>query len=292
MVREQRAKAHGQKNLDDFKLNDLDYEAGPQEMFLYEGISFNLATELGERGGFGLLAQQKRLLRSTQFWGGSGVPLCGSTWAAATHHTGEVWGGKGRPGDACPCPGAAAEPCGVPSARSECLDEALALWKQLLASEGVPAVRSPEQTVASLHIMASLYRLMAKVALLGLPGGSGLPPALSLDAPVGFSPPQPLQAIESYLLVRALCDALGDSLGMASALCQVTKLLLQLECHSYAEARPVGEQRGGRAARLLPTAPALMPACLASSSSWRRQSPACRKLTSAAIPTCCCSKPA
>ncbi|NWZ30408.1 ESPL1 protein, partial [Asarcornis scutulata] len=143
-AREQRAKAQGQKNLDDFKPNDLDYEAGPQETFLYEGISFNLATE---------------------------------------------------------------------SACSEHLDEALALWKQLLASEGVPAVRSPEQTVASLHIMASLYRLMAK----------------------------PLQAIESYLLVRALCGALGDSLGMAGALCQVTKLLLQLECHSYAEARPAGE---------------------------------------------------
>ncbi|KAM9177083.1 separin [Mergus octosetaceus] len=155
MAREQRAKAQGQKNLDDFKLNDLDYEAGPQETFLYEGISFNLATE----------------------------------------------------SDACLCPGAAAEPRVVPSARSESLDEALALWKQLLASEGIPAVRSPEQTVASLHIMASLYRLMAK----------------------------PLQAIESYLLVRALCGALGDSLGMAGALCQVTKLLLQLECHSYAK---------------------------------------------------------
>ncbi|XP_032063192.1 separin [Aythya fuligula] len=154
-AREQRAKAQGQKNLDDFKPNDLDYEAGPQETFLYEGISFNLATE----------------------------------------------------SDACPCPDAAAEPRGVPSACSEHLDEALALWKELLVSEGVPAVRSPKQTMASLHIMASLYRLMAK----------------------------PLQAIESYLLVRALCGALGDSLGMAGALCQVTKLLLQLECHSYAE---------------------------------------------------------
>lgn len=176
MAREQRAKAQGQKNLDDFKPNDLDYEAGPQETFLYEGIFFNLATESGERGGFRLLVQQKRLLRSTQFWGGSGVPLCGSTWSAATHHSGEVWGGKGRLGDACPCPGAAAEPRGVPSARSESLDEALALWKQLLASEGVPAVRSPEQTVASLHIMAALYRLMAKVALLGLPRGAAASP--------------------------------------------------------------------------------------------------------------------
>uniref|UniRef100_A0A8B9CUE0 separase n=1 Tax=Anser brachyrhynchus TaxID=132585 RepID=A0A8B9CUE0_9AVES len=138
IAREQRAKAQGQKNLDDFEPNDLNYEAGLQEKFLYDGISFNLVTE---------------------------------------------------------------------SAQSKSLDEALALWKQLLASEGVPAVHSPEQTVASLLITASLYRLMAK----------------------------PLQAMESYLLVRALCGALGDSLGTAGALCQVTKLLLQLECHSYAE---------------------------------------------------------
>ncbi|XP_035169202.1 separin, partial [Oxyura jamaicensis] len=138
IAREQRAKAQGQKNLDDFEANDLNYEARLQEKFLYDGISFNLATEL---------------------------------------------------------------------AQSKSLDEALALWKQLLASKGVPAVRSPEQTVASLHIMASLYRLMAK----------------------------PLQAMESYLLVRALRSALGDRLGTAGALCQVTKLLLQLECHSYAE---------------------------------------------------------
>ncbi|NXI66316.1 ESPL1 protein, partial [Anseranas semipalmata] len=140
IAREQRAKAQGQKNLDDFEPNDLNYEGRLQEeKFLYDGISFNLVTE---------------------------------------------------------------------SAQSKSLDEAFALWKQLLASKGVPAVRSPEQTVASLHLAAALYRLMAK----------------------------PLQAMESYLLVRALCGALGDNLGMAGALCQVTKLLLQLECHSYAKA--------------------------------------------------------
>ncbi|XP_061871449.1 separin [Colius striatus] len=87
------------------------------------------------------------------------------------------------------------------------LDNAFALWKRLLARPGVPAVRSPEQTVASLNLLAALYKLMAK----------------------------PLQAMESYLLVRDLCNALGDNLGMASALCQVTKLLFQLECPSYAQ---------------------------------------------------------
>uniref|UniRef100_A0A8C9EQA6 separase n=1 Tax=Pavo cristatus TaxID=9049 RepID=A0A8C9EQA6_PAVCR len=139
IAREQRVKALGQKSLEDFEPNDLNYESRLQEdAFLNSGISFNLVTEL---------------------------------------------------------------------AQSKSLDDALALWKQLLASQGVPAVRSLEQTVASLHVTAALYRLMAK----------------------------PLQAVESYLLVRGLCSTLGDDLGTAGALCQVTKLLLQLECPSYAQ---------------------------------------------------------
>ncbi|XP_071585533.1 separin isoform X1 [Heliangelus exortis] len=93
------------------------------------------------------------------------------------------------------------------SALSKSLDDAFALWKQLLEAPGVPAVRSPEQTVASLRLLAALYKLLAK----------------------------PLQAMESFLLVRDLCRALGDNLGMAGALCQVTKLLFQLECSSYAQ---------------------------------------------------------
>ncbi|NWR67936.1 ESPL1 protein, partial [Bucorvus abyssinicus] len=137
--RDQRAKAQGLKNLEDFEPNDLNYEGRQlEDRFLYDGLSFNLATEI---------------------------------------------------------------------ALSQSLDDAFALWKQLLAAPGVPAVRSPEQTVASLHLLAALYKLMAK----------------------------PLEAIESYLLVHALCSALGDSLGTASALCQVTKLLCQLECPSYAQ---------------------------------------------------------
>ncbi|NXA43839.1 ESPL1 protein, partial [Eudromia elegans] len=150
MEREQRARAQGQKNLDDFEPNDLNYEDKLQEdKFLYDGIVFNLAAE---------------------------------------------------------------------SAQSRSLDDAFALWKQLLEKRGVPRVRSPEQTVASLHIMAALYKLMSK----------------------------PLQALESYLLVRSLCSALGDHLGTASALCQVTKLLFQLECPGYAKAsagRPHGAGR-------------------------------------------------
>ncbi|XP_069735535.1 separin [Phaenicophaeus curvirostris] len=93
------------------------------------------------------------------------------------------------------------------TALSKSLDDAFALWKQLLAKPGVPALRSPEQTVASLHLLAILYKLMAK----------------------------PLQAVESYILVRALCSTLGDSLGMANALCHITKLLFELGCPSYAQ---------------------------------------------------------
>ncbi|NXQ82068.1 ESPL1 protein, partial [Nyctibius grandis] len=137
--RDQRAKAQGLKKLDEFEPNDLNYEGRLlEDRSLYDGISFNLATE---------------------------------------------------------------------TALSKSLDDAFASWKQLLATPGVPDVRSPEQTVASLHLLAALYKLMAK----------------------------PLQAMESYLLVRALCGALGDSLGEAGALCHVTKLLLQLECPSYAQ---------------------------------------------------------
>ncbi|NXA56987.1 ESPL1 protein, partial [Nothocercus julius] len=140
LEREQRARAQGQKNLDDFEPNDLNYEDKLQEdKFLYDGIVFNLAAE---------------------------------------------------------------------SAQSRSLDDAFALWKQLLEKKGVPGVRSPEQTVASLHIVAALYKLASK----------------------------PLQALESYLLARSLCNTLGDNLGMAGALCQVTKLLFQLECPSYAKA--------------------------------------------------------
>ncbi|NXW51490.1 ESPL1 protein, partial [Nyctiprogne leucopyga] len=137
--RDQRAKAQGLKNLDEFEPNDLNYEGRLlEDRFLYDGISFSLATE---------------------------------------------------------------------TALSKSLDDAFTLWKQLLVTPAVPAVRSPEQTVASLRLLAALYKLMAK----------------------------PLQAMESFLLVRALCSALGDSLGTAGALCQVTKLLFQLECPSYAQ---------------------------------------------------------
>uniref|UniRef100_A0A670Z3A0 separase n=1 Tax=Pseudonaja textilis TaxID=8673 RepID=A0A670Z3A0_PSETE len=93
------------------------------------------------------------------------------------------------------------------SAQSRCLDDALALWKQLLSKGRIPAVRSIEQTAASLHIMAALYRMMGK----------------------------PLEAIESFSLITALSGALKDFVGKTSALCQIVKLLLQLECPSYAK---------------------------------------------------------
>ncbi|KYO44124.1 separin [Alligator mississippiensis] len=137
--KEQRAWTQGQKNLEDFEPNDLNYEDKLQDdKFLYNSIAFNLAAE---------------------------------------------------------------------AAQSKSLDDALALWKKLLAKKGIPQVRSVEQTTASLHLAAALYRMMAK----------------------------PLQAVECYLLLRTLCRALEDQLGTASALCQVTKLLFHLECPSDAK---------------------------------------------------------
>ncbi|NXB68857.1 ESPL1 protein, partial [Struthidea cinerea] len=92
-------------------------------------------------------------------------------------------------------------------ALAEPLAEALSLWKRLLENPGVPGVRSPEQTVSSLQLLAALFRLQA----------------------------QPLQALESFLLLRSLCRRLGDSAGAAEALGQLAGILLQLECPSQAQ---------------------------------------------------------
>lgn len=48
-------------------------------------------------------------------------------------------------------------------AQSECLDRALALWKEVLTKGPAPAVRSLQQTAASLQILVALYQLVAKV---------------------------------------------------------------------------------------------------------------------------------
>ncbi|NWH90997.1 ESPL1 protein, partial [Aegithalos caudatus] len=92
-------------------------------------------------------------------------------------------------------------------ALSKPLEEAFSLWKQLLEHPGVPRVRSPEQSVISLQLLAALFRLQGK----------------------------PIQALESFLLLRSLCQKLGDNLGMANSLCQITWILLQLECPSQAQ---------------------------------------------------------
>ncbi|XP_041097553.1 separin [Polyodon spathula] len=87
------------------------------------------------------------------------------------------------------------------------LDEALCLWKTLLSSSPLPAVRSPKQTSSSIQIMAALYRLLGK----------------------------PLQALDSYLLVSRLSRSLSDPLGSVSALCHLAKLLLEMDCPSLAQ---------------------------------------------------------
>ncbi|NXT62279.1 ESPL1 protein, partial [Chaetops frenatus] len=87
------------------------------------------------------------------------------------------------------------------------LDEAFSLWKKLLENAGIPEVRSPEQTVTSLQLLAALYQLQEK----------------------------PLQALESFLLLLSLCQRLGDNLGMANSLIQLTRILLQLHCPAQAQ---------------------------------------------------------
>ncbi|NXH62686.1 ESPL1 protein, partial [Rhabdornis inornatus] len=92
-------------------------------------------------------------------------------------------------------------------ALSKPLDKAFSLWKQLLENPGIPEVRSPEQTVSSLQLLGALYRLQDK----------------------------PIQALESFLLLRALCRRLGDPLGTANSLSQLCGILLQLGCASQAQ---------------------------------------------------------
>lgn len=93
------------------------------------------------------------------------------------------------------------------SGQSKCLDEALALWKKVLSSQHVPKVRCAEQTVASLHILGALYKLIGK----------------------------PLESIECYLLLRRLSNALEDYLATVNVLCHLSKILFLLECPSYAK---------------------------------------------------------
>ncbi|NXR71888.1 ESPL1 protein, partial [Pycnonotus jocosus] len=92
-------------------------------------------------------------------------------------------------------------------ALSKPLDEAFSLWKELLEAPGIPGIRSPEQTLSSLQVLAELYRLQGK----------------------------PLQALQSFLLLRSLCQRLRDGLGKANSLCGVTRILLELNCPQQAQ---------------------------------------------------------
>ncbi|KAM4047872.1 separin [Anomaloglossus baeobatrachus] len=87
------------------------------------------------------------------------------------------------------------------------LDEALDLWKALLSGPEIPFLHNSEQTVFSLHLLGSLFRLMGK----------------------------PVQAIQSFLLVRRLCSSIGDHIREAGALCHLTKLLFYLKGPEYAK---------------------------------------------------------
>lgn len=261
--RVQRTKAQGLKNLDDFEPNDLNYEGRLlEDRFLYDGISFNLATETGEdAGGFGPFAKR----------------LSGSAWFQVR----------------------VSQTRGVPSALSKSLDDAFALWKQLLATPGVPAVRSPEQTVASLQLLAALYKLAAKVTLAGRwPAGRQPPQAhrvplrWSLSVTVGFFLPP---AIASHGELPPGQSPVRHTRGQPGH--------GRRPVPGHQAALPAGVPqlcpgKSGREGRAREVSWADPRGCsphagpLVSSFSWRRRSPACRKPPAATIPTCCCSKPA
>ncbi|XP_004637936.1 separin [Octodon degus] len=126
-------------NLEEFEVNDLNYEDKLQEdRFLYSNIAFNLAAD---------------------------------------------------------------------AAQSKSLDQALALWKEVLTEAQAPAVRCLQQTAASLQILVALYQLVAK----------------------------PLQALEALLLLQIVYERLKDHAKAASSSCHLTRVLLSLGCPSYAQ---------------------------------------------------------
>ncbi|NXH45276.1 ESPL1 protein, partial [Dicaeum eximium] len=89
------------------------------------------------------------------------------------------------------------------------LDEAFSLWKKLLENPGIPEVRSPEQTLSSLQVLAELFRLQHR----------------------------PLQALQALLLLRSLCRRLGDPSGSADSLGRICRILLQLQSPELAQVR-------------------------------------------------------
>ncbi|XP_003405097.2 separin isoform X2 [Loxodonta africana] len=132
-------RAQAPHNLEEFEVNDLNYEDKLQEdRFLYSNIAFNLAAD---------------------------------------------------------------------AAQSKCLDQALALWKEVLTRGQAPGVRCLQQTAASLQILAALYQLVAK----------------------------PLQTLEVLLLLRIVSKRLEDPAKVAGSSCHITQLLLMLGCPSYAQ---------------------------------------------------------
>ncbi|KAM4796065.1 LOW QUALITY PROTEIN: separin [Rhinophrynus dorsalis] len=86
------------------------------------------------------------------------------------------------------------------------LDEALDLWKGLLSGPRVPSLNSSEQTIFSLHLLGSLYRLMGK----------------------------PLHSIQSFQLASRLCHSLGDHIREVAAFCQLIRVLFYLQTPQHA----------------------------------------------------------
>ncbi|KAG8452679.1 hypothetical protein GDO86_004461 [Hymenochirus boettgeri] len=89
----------------------------------------------------------------------------------------------------------------------KCLDEALDLWEGLLSHSQIPSLNNVEQTVFSIHLLGSLFRLMGK----------------------------PLQSLRSFCLARRLCHSLEDYIREAGVLCHLTKMFFYLDSPQLAQ---------------------------------------------------------
>lgn len=144
-------RAQAPSNLEEFEVNDLNYEDKLQEdHFLYSHIAFNLAADAGEGGQHAVSSRPG---------------LCGAVGRRGEE---EGW----HKGQNLLMEKAKFFPDGQVekmvtflwfTAQSKCLDQALALWKEVLTRGPAPAVRCLQQTAASLQILAALYQLAAKV---------------------------------------------------------------------------------------------------------------------------------
>ena len=164
-------RAQAPSNLEEFEVNDLNYEDKLQEdRFLYSSIAFNLAADAGEGSQPCVWHRHLGGFLSVYITNATSVPQAGfvlDMWGSEEEgrHKGTVWYEDGQVGKVVTFFRFAAQ--------SKCLDQALTLWKEVLTKGRAPAVRCLQQTAASLQILAAVYQLVAKV--MGWLDGMALP---------------------------------------------------------------------------------------------------------------------